>query len=145
MKSILYRKQSSEGLIWGEGIPTAQPHAETGTGHRSLLPLPPWHARCLSTHLQAMRFIALWLLLTEFPHFSSPEAVLQFPWAAMCTELAADRRTRSHLCRAVCVQSTAIFCLLPSAMRRRDAGTIRGKCFCHLHWYPQLRGLLNVN
>lgn len=60
------------------GLSEAEPHAETGTGHRSLLPLPPRHAQCLSTHLQAVRFIALWLLLTEFPHFSSPEPVLQF-------------------------------------------------------------------
>lgn len=68
-----------------------------------------------------------------------------FPGQEHRWNLTASRRTLCHLCRAVCLQSTATFCLLPSEMKLHNAGTITGKHFCHLRWYPQLYGLLNVN
>lgn len=103
--------------------------------------------------LRAAGLITLGLLWSGFAIFSSfPKRGGQagartdhFPGQEHRRDLAAGRSGRCHLRRAVCLQSTATFCLLPSEMKLHDAGAITGKHFCHLRRYPQLYGLLNVN
>lgn len=104
---------------WGQAVgPLCSLRAQWGRApcwdrHRASIPSAiATTARAVPEHSPAGREIHRPVAATDWiPPFFLSWASAAVPWAAMCSELAADRRTRSHLCRAVCVQSTATFCL----------------------------------